>query len=287
MMGMPRRAYGRVLENIRGLVAARRRFSLKPRILLHFPVWKGNFRTLPGMYARAVSLGVDRIIFSGLGFLAPEQRMTPAETREMMGLYEELVRIDEFRRIDCIHSMEQDLSIQVHEIGARIGAERRQTPGWKRLADLILRSDCSLRDKWRHRRRMKRRRKAAPRVLAQGVSCLMPWYGMVVKGNGVVPVCCVIQEMGLGNVRDHSLAEIWHSTPFQQVRSQIRRIVMDGVDWRLDPEVDTHISEVCGETHGRGCFMRTFYYWTDGPFVRRLGDSVLTLRRAHIQPATA
>lgn len=55
MMGMPRNTSGTVLENVCGLVNARRHFSRKPRILVHFPVWKENFRTLPAMYAWAGS----------------------------------------------------------------------------------------------------------------------------------------------------------------------------------------------------------------------------------------
>lgn len=287
MMGMPRQTYGKVLENVRALVEARRRGSRKPRIVLHFPVWKENYRTIPAMYARAVSLGVDRINFSGLSFLEPEQRMTPAETEEMMGLYEELVRVDEYRRIDVIFSMEQDLSVRVHEINARIGAERNRAPRWKQLTDLALRSDFTLREKWRHRQRVRRRRRATPRLLAQGVSCLMPWYALVVKGDGTVPVCCVIQQKELGNVRDRSLTEIWHSASFHQVRDQVRRIVVEGKRWQHNPDTDTHISQFCAEGHGKGCFMRSFYYWTDGPFVRRLGSSISGMRTRTLRPVTA
>jgi MoaA/NifB/PqqE/SkfB family radical SAM enzyme len=287
MMGMPRRTYGTVLQNVRALVEARRRGSRKPRIMVHFPVWKENFRTLPGMYARAVSLGVDRIIFSGLSFLKPEQRMTPAETEEMMGLYEDLVRVDEYRRIDCIYSMEQDLSERVGRINARIGVERDRVPRWKRLADLALRSDSTLREKWRHHRRSRRRSQATVRLGSRGDSCLMPWYAMVVKASGAVPVCCVIQTIDLGNLRQRSLAEIWHGDSFHQVRVQMRRIAAEGEHWQHDPETDTHVSQLCSVGHGKGCFMRNFYYWTDGPFVRRLGGRLSGLRASALNPATA
>ncbi len=39
--------------------------------------------------------------------------------------------------------------------------------------------------------------------------------------------------------------------------------------------------------HGKGCFMRNFYYWTDGPFVRRLGGRLSGLRASALNPATA
>ncbi len=287
MMGMPRRIYGKLLENVSALVAARRRGSRKPRILVHFPVWKENFRTLPGMYQRAVSLGVDRIIFSGLSFLKPEQRMTPGETEEMMGLYEDLVRVDEYRRIDCIYSMEQDLSDGVGRINARIGVERDRVPHWKRLIDLTLREDCTLREKWRHHWRFRRRQRATVRLGAHGDSCLMPWYSLVVKASGAVPVCCVIQANELGNLNNRSLAEIWRGDSFQQVRVQMRRIAAEGERWQHDPETDTHISRLCSVGQGKGCFMRNFYYWTDGPFVRRLGSSLTGMRTGTLRPAPA
>lgn len=288
MMGMPRATYGKVLENVRGLVAARRRLrSRKPRIMVHFPVWKENFRTLPGMYARAVSLGVDRIIFSGLSYLEPEQRMTPAETEEMMGLYEELVRVDEYRRIDCIYSMEQDLSERVGRINVRIGTERDRIPRWKRLTDLALRGDFTLREKWHHHRKIKRRNEATIRLGGSSDSCLMPWYALVVNANGAVPVCCVIQEKDLGNIRNHQLADIWHGDSFHEVRLQMRRIAAEGAHWQHDPENDTHISRICAVGKGKGCFMRNFYYWTDGSFSNRLGTSISDIRSRTLHPATA
>jgi MoaA/NifB/PqqE/SkfB family radical SAM enzyme len=195
--------------------------------------------------------------------------------------------VDEYRRIDCIYSMEQDLSERVGRINARIGVERDRVPRWKRLADLALRSDSTLREKWRHHRRSRRRSQATVRLGSRGDSCLMPWYAMVVKASGAVPVCCVIQTIDLGNLRQRSLAEIWHGDSFHQVRVQMRRIAAEGEHWQHDPETDTHVSQLCSVGHGKGCFMRNFYYWTDGPFVRRLGGRLSGLRASALNPAIA
>jgi MoaA/NifB/PqqE/SkfB family radical SAM enzyme len=278
IMGMPRRVYGVVLDNVRSLLAARGRWSLKPRIMLHFPVWKENYRTLPGMYARAAELGVDRIIFSGLSFLQPDQRMTPEETAEMMDLYEEILREDEYRRIDTIFSMEQDLAPEVARVSARIGVERDRLPRWKRLTRLALRPDFTLRQKWRHYRRARRRAAALERLGTHADACLIPWYAMVVKGNGAVPVCCVIQGNELGSIHESPLAAIWNGPAFQETRHQTRRIVAEGPDWQFNGQTDTRISPVCGVNKGRGCFMRTFYYWTDEAFVSRLDHTIARIR---------
>jgi len=278
MMGIPEKAYGKVMGNVRSLVAERGRWSIKPRIILHFPVWKGNYHTLPGMYARAASLGVDRIIFSGLGFLQPEQRMTPAETVEMMKLYESILLEDEYRRIDCIFSMEQDLAPLMERVNTRVGADRNRLARWKRLTRLALRRDFTLRQKWRHHCRTKRRTAAIDRMGTHADACLMPWYAMVVKGNGAVPVCCVIQQNELSSIHGRSLAEVWHGEPFRESRDQIRRIAAEGARWQYDEQSDTRVSQVCGVNGGKGCFMRTFYYWTDAAFVSRLDRTITRIR---------
>src|SRR4029077_2141346 len=117
MMQTNERNFQRVVDNLRGLVdAKRRRRSRTPHVKLQFLVWKENFRQIPEMYGLAREAGVDSILFNGLAGLAAEHRMTAAETEEMLGLYEELLRRDEYRKIDVVNSFEQDLSERVARI---------------------------------------------------------------------------------------------------------------------------------------------------------------------------
>src|SRR6266545_1677141 len=134
MMQTPARNFDRVLTNVQHLIAERkRRKSRIPEIVLQFLVWKENYRSIPKMYELARELDVDWILFNGLAFLRPEQEMTAEETAEMMRLYEQVVRIDEFRRIAQIDSFEQDLRPAVGAMAARLDAERRSRGKLQRI----------------------------------------------------------------------------------------------------------------------------------------------------------
>ena len=125
MMQTNPRNFQRVVDNVTALIAQRRSRGMQtPRVMLQFLVWKGNFRTIPAMYRLARQIGADEILFNGLSSLPPEKRMSAAETDEMMELYEEVVRLDEYRRVACINSFEQDLSGRVAEMNRRVVADR-------------------------------------------------------------------------------------------------------------------------------------------------------------------
>ena len=102
------------------------------------------------MYKLARELDVDSIIFNGLGFLKPDQMMSAEQTAEMMRLYEEVVRIDEFRRIAQIESFEQDIRPAVSAMAAKLDAERRSKGKVQRLAHLVGRRDLTWRQKIDH-----------------------------------------------------------------------------------------------------------------------------------------
>src|SRR5205085_955187 len=106
----------------------------------------------------------DQILFNGLAFLPPEKKMTEAETDEMMALYEEVVRIDEYRTIAAVNSFEQDLSGRVAEMSHRLGAERSGVSLPRKAARFLLRDGFTLPEKVGHfqeRLRMRRSSRAS------------------------------------------------------------------------------------------------------------------------------
>jgi len=129
MMQTPARNFGRVLTNVRNLLAERKRQGAKtPTIDLQFLVWRDNYKTIPRMYELARELDVDSIIFNGLGFLKPDQMMSAEQTAEMMRLYEQGVLIDEYRRSAISDSYEHDVRPMLAGLNACIVAAR-QSPG--------------------------------------------------------------------------------------------------------------------------------------------------------------
>lgn len=276
MMKTNPKNFGRVVDNIKNLVAIRKKRGAKtPQINLQYLVWKENYKTIPEMYRLAREMEVDTILFNGLAFLSPEQQMTPAETDEMMGLYEEVARIDEYRKISVINSFEQDLTERVNELNTRLAAERNQGSALKRAARFLLRSDYSLAEKIEHRRK----RKAIARTMEanQGLDsyCLIGWHSMLVRTTGTVAPCCILQGKELGNVYQQSVKDVWQGENYRQFRAELSRIMRQGADWKPDPAADKTVDGLCATKFG--CPISTFYYWPDVRFMHSFNESIKRL----------
>ncbi len=186
--------FHRVLDNVRDLLAQRAHRGLKrPEVIVQFLPYKENFRSIPEMYELASRLGVDGIVFNGLSYLQQDLRMQAEESREMFELFEQVLRVDEYRRIRGIYSLEQDVSQRLVDVERRLGAERNQLSVFKRLVGLARRRDFSTGEKWRHHWRMRRRSQVQKMFQTGDDPCIMPWYTMTVRADGTVPICCVLQ----------------------------------------------------------------------------------------------
>jgi MoaA/NifB/PqqE/SkfB family radical SAM enzyme len=270
MMKVGPRVFHRVLGHARALVEERARGGA-PKLILQYLVYKKNFRTIPAMYARALELGADGIMFNGLAYLPAELRMTREETRTMLGLFEEVLRADEYRRILGIHSFEQDFAEGIQAIERRIGHERAARGAVRRAAGFLLRRGQTLVEKLEHRRKMRRRAAVQAFLGTRRDPCIRPWYGVTVRSDGTVPVCCVRQHVPMGSVHRQTLGEIWRGEAFTRYREQMRKLILAGDGYRNDP-ADDLLSAACQFTSTgiRRCPFRSFYYREDLEFLARL-----------------
>jgi MoaA/NifB/PqqE/SkfB family radical SAM enzyme len=271
MMQTPARNFDRVVTNVRHILAERqRRRSRIPQIVLQFLVWKENYRSIPQMYALARELDVDSILFNGLAFLRRDQEMSAEETAEMMRLYEQVVRIDEFRRIAQIESFEQDLRPAVGEMGARLDAERRKHGKARRLAHLIGRRDLTWREKLEHRLKVRRNRKVERESAGLDEPCIIGWHSLVVRTGGPVAPCCILQGSPLGNIFKNSLREVWYGEDYARFRRELAKIIGAGESWQPNPAEDRTVVAMCGGKGTDVCPIKSFYYKPDLPFLRKL-----------------
>lgn len=276
MMQTNERNFQRVVDNLRGLVAAkRRRGSKRPHVKLQFLVWKENFRQIPEMYRLGCEAGADSILFNGLAFLPPEKRMSDPEIEEMMSLYEGVLRIDEYRRIDVVNSFEQDISERVTRIEARIGEERQALSTAQRIARLLARNDFTLGEKIAHARKRRERNRVLEANAGLATHCLIGWHSMLVRSTGLVAPCCLIQGAELGNVYRQSVREVWHGEPYNRFRAELSRILRAQGDWEHDPATDRTVTPLCGPKGN--CPIASFYYYPDTRFVRALNDTLESL----------
>ena len=271
MMQTTQRNFERVLANVRGLIALRtQRKSATPRVNLQFLVWRDNYRSIPQMYALARELGVDTILFNGLSFLRDDQKMSAAETAEMLRLYEEVIRKDEYRRIASIESFEQDIRPALAEINARLDAERRGRGALARLAHLVARRDLSWREKLAHRRRIAELRRIERETRGLDEPCIIGWHSMLIRVNGTVAPCCILQGAPLGNVYKNSIREIWMSPEYQRFRGELTRIIHARSEWQYDAASDRTVVAMCGGKGTEVCPIKSFYFKPDVEFLKRL-----------------
>jgi MoaA/NifB/PqqE/SkfB family radical SAM enzyme len=271
MMQTPPRNFERVLANVRNLLAERKRQGAKsPVIDLQFLVWRENYKTIPRMYELARELDVDSIIFNGLGFLKPDQLMSPAQTAEMMRLYEEVVRVDEYRRIAIIDSYEQDIRPQLAEMNARLVAERQALGTIGRLAHFVTRRDVPMVQKIQHHRKVAKLQKIDREIAGLDEPCLIGWHSLVVRTTGMIAPCCILQASPLGNIFKQSVREVWYGEDYARFRGELSRIIHERAEWSHDAEADRTVVPMCGGKSAEVCPIKSFYYRTDVPFVRAI-----------------
>jgi MoaA/NifB/PqqE/SkfB family radical SAM enzyme len=278
MMQTTERNFDRVVDNVRKLIAERKRRKLgQPRINLQFLVWRENYRSVREMYELARALDVDTIFFNGLAFLKPEQHMSAAETAEMMRLYEEVVRVDEYRRIQIIDSYEQDIRPLVGEMNARLDTERRARGGFARLAHLALRGDLTWRQKLAHRRKIAAAREIERETAGLDEPCIIGWHSMLLRTSGVVAPCCILQGAPLGNVYQQSVRDVWYGEGYTRFRAELSRIMRAGDAWEPDAAADKTVVGMCGGKGSEVCPIKSFYFKPDIAFMKELSS---TLRAA-------
>jgi len=271
MMQTPPRNFERVLTNVRNLLAERKRQKAKtPIIELQFLVWRDNYKTIPRMYELARELDVDSIIFNGLGFLKPDQLMSSEQTAEMMRLYEEIIRVDEYRRIAIIDSYEQDIRPMLADINARISGERAARGRFGRFAHFVTRRDVPLRQKIAHHRRVARLQKIDRELEGFDEPCLIGWHSLVVRTTGVIAPCCILQATPLGNLFKQSVRDVWFGEEYARFRSELSRIIRERAAWAHDPAADKTVVPMCGGKSAEVCPIKSFYYRTDVDFVKRV-----------------
>jgi MoaA/NifB/PqqE/SkfB family radical SAM enzyme len=280
MMRTTERNYQRVLENIRRQISVRNALRAKgPRVRLQFLVWRENYRMIPEMYALGRELGVDDILFNGLSWLPADQQMTDEQRAEMMTLYEQVAREDEFRVIRTITSFEKNIAPEVEALVTRLAAERNSKSLLER-ARLFLERPETLNQKVRHHLEVRRSERTRKRSADFVESCIMAWVTLVIRSEGSVAPCCILQEKKLGNIFEHSLHDVWHSQAYAGYRRELTRIIADPPGWKPGSD-DVIVGELCGMQGQSPCPMKGFFYRGDASFVEELSDVFSQVAAAH------
>lgn len=282
MMQASDKLFHQVCTNIERLVdMKRRRRTIVPKIIIQFLVYKNNFNSVPEMYALGTRLGADAMIFNTITNLPAGLTMDEACLIETVRLFAEILQEDHFRRIGAIHSFDKDLHDMITHA---YGPNRYSLRGWMRAYSKAFhllteyKSDLEgcLALFWV--RSFGRSRFQALQSICD--CCLAPWHTLTMRADGTVPVCCVLHDITIANLRDYSLKEIWFGPPMSRIRGEIRRTLVEGERWKFEPDTDNHIQPMCAmncDIDSR-CRFRSDFFCQDYPFLRKLHSTITHIR---------
>lgn len=246
--GTTERAFGVVLDNVRNLLAERKRRGLtRPKVIQQFMLWKANHDRIDQAYDMAEQLGADHIYIRDLWGIGPEKRMTDAELGVAGQKIQELIDRDARREggpgfLILGFSNESvlprqkstvDTPAQEHKNGAKGG-------NGKKGGGFLWRSDHLTRKEY----------------------CYIAWYSTVIRGNGEVFPCCMLATTegypALGNIKEAPIGEIWRGANYAKLRDELREIAIHEGEW---------------DRNANNCFALEFCAMRDAcPFVKSLAS---------------
>ena len=182
-------SFGKIIANLRQFVARKAERGVShPRLSLWFVAMESNIHELPALVDLAADIGIpevyfQRLVYNGLGVAQKTQSLHGQAEGTVRGIIEQAVAHAEAR-------------------GVRFGASGATTP----LESLRLADD--------------------PRPWSR---CRRPWTSSYVTAHGKVLPCCIapfahqdFQGMVLGDLKEHSLDEIWNGETYQHFRERLQ-----------------------------------------------------------------
>lgn len=187
MRGVPG-AFDKTVKGIRRLARAREKAKSKMKLRLNTVLTRHNYRRLPELINLAGDLGMVEVHPMPVDERGenPEHRLTPKD-------------IEHFNTYI-----------------APVAAEARRRAGFSLADHLVYPFGRSSRDV-----EYSARGKYARGYFEQR-TCYVPWLHLFVAWNGDVYLCCMARNKTdpLGNVRRHTVAEIFNDEPYRRIRRQ-------------------------------------------------------------------
>ncbi|MGH9442282.1 MAG: radical SAM/SPASM domain-containing protein [Thermoanaerobaculia bacterium] len=259
MMQVPEATFDRVLENIRGLLAARGD-SAFPNIVVQFLIDRKNFSQLPRMYRLGRSLGVDRIAVNPV-LEIPLERIDDdllfeekADGEALRPYLEEVLREDREAGKLQIFFPFQAWNIMADEIRKQIAEPPREVFA------------------------------TAPSFREINGQCFFGWYTATVRGNGELYPCCMLlnpEYKPLGNALEGTFQSHWRGPKFTKMREEMREVMLRGGRMFYRPGRFETLKRQCVEPSL--CGLKNMFFRGDEAFYAELGAEMERLRRREVR----
>lgn len=203
-------------------------------------------------------VGARNLLTSGISWIDVSTTAFDAETysRVYRSSHFEQMKANLLELLRTNHALGRPAKINVRLRLDRPPEEALTLPGFeevKRLADSVDWNTTNF-DSWSGRIKQQdlpgqmKLRRPTPLFLMKGAPCAMLWNGLTVLSNGTVTACACrdldgTSQLVLGNIRERSLRELWHSERLRDIRQ----------DWFAR----RHIPDIC-----RDCTLyRSYAMW--------------------------
>jgi hypothetical protein len=124
---------------------------------------------------------------------------------------------------------------------------------------------------------MRQRLRALDRTSNFRESCIIGWFSMMIRSDGTVGPCCMLQHKQLGNIFRQPVAEIWQGPAYQQFRAELSGIIAGGEEWQPGAR-DLTVEHLCAIKGTNLCPIKSHYYIEDTTFVQGLERAFNELR---------
>lgn len=264
MMKVKGDRFDRIVENIRQLVNARGDRP-SPSVVLQFLLDRENYFRIPEMYQLGRSVGAD-VIVVGLVLDIPLQRIDP---RLLLAREDSIVVSDaELVRPYLERVMEEDRDHSLLQLNF-------PNPYWNQMVGELqskLGTTASTGVT------------TAPSFRDENGACFFGWYSTVIRGNGDLHPCCLMQLPDLkpvGNVRTGTFAEQWNGPAYTRMREEMREVFLTRGQIAYNRASFKVLEPYCVEPFK--CYLKNLYFRADDQFYRELGEALEPVRKREVK----
>ncbi|MEA2165648.1 MAG: hypothetical protein QOK37_3775 [Thermoanaerobaculia bacterium] len=258
MMKVKPALFDKVIENIKTLVEVRGD-SIYPSIVTQFLIDRANVTRMVEMYDLARALGVDRIAINAV-LEIPRERidrellLRPEDADLAEPYVEELLRKDADAGLLQIDFAVWGWNKMMTRVRERVGViPTNMYP-------------------------------VAPSFKDRNDGCFFAWYTAAITGNGDIRPCCLLLNPDvppLGNVLQTSMTEHWNGSMFEQMRTEMREILLRGGKIDYDPKRFQILKEVCVKPGL--CWLKNMYFKFDEEFYAELDAKLEVVRKKEVR----
>ncbi|HEY2798236.1 MAG TPA: radical SAM protein [Thermoanaerobaculia bacterium] len=259
MMQSQPATFQKVVDNVRGLVAARGEMDT-PCVVVQFLIDRENYRELPRMYELGRGLGADRI-----------------SVASVLDIPLDRIRRDVLLRADDAEALRPYLTtiLERDKLDRRLQIEFPHLE-WRAVYDAIQRELGYAEEPPLF--------PTAPAFREANGHCFFGWYTATIRGNGDLYPCCLLMQPDykpLGNALNGRFVDHWNGPAFTKMREEQREVLLAGDGARFDPERHKIIRRQCVE-YG-ACWLKNLYFRGDHAFYADLAKA-LDAARAEPRP---